>query len=86
MCEYALHLICSRGKQDIGEWKIILSAFIDIQRAFETINRGGFFNKLAGYGVIAISLKWLTDFLSDRTRFNFRSSEMILNGWRSKIS
>lgn len=54
--------------------------FIDLKRAFETINRERLIEKLYQYGIKGMVLKWLRSFLNNRTqqvRFNNKWSKLI---------
>lgn len=79
-CETALQYVCSKWRSDIHGGNVILSVFIDLQRAFETIDRNRLIEKLQNYGVKEIALSWFSDYLSDRshvTRVNGFISQEI---------
>lgn len=65
-CESALQYVCAMWRKDINEDKVVLSVFVDLQRAFETIDRGILIKKLSSYGVGSIALNWIKDYLSYR--------------------
>ena len=43
--------------------------FIDIKKAFDTVDHTILLNKLEYYGIIGTSLKWFTSYLSNRTQY-----------------
>lgn len=79
-CETSLQLVCSKWRRDIDKGNIVLSVFIDLQRAFETIDRKALLKKCAIYGVKNEVLTWLENYLSDRyhrTKFNSVLSDRV---------
>ena len=52
--------------------------FIDLQKAFDTVNHEILLNKLEYYGIRGLPLKWFESYLKDRTQFVF------INGSNSK--
>nr|CAI5833762.1 unnamed protein product [Callosobruchus analis] len=65
-CETACQLVCAKWKKEIDEGKIIVSVFVDLKRAFETIDRKRLLEKCEKYGLKGVVLKWLNDYLSNR--------------------
>ena len=65
LCETAINLVLSDWKEAHKEKKTILSTFLDLKRAFETINRQLLLHKLQNIGIKG-QLKWFTDYLADR--------------------
>lgn len=65
-CESALNVVIQSwiGHMDGGE--IVLACFLDMKRAFETINRTILMDKLKNIGVAPQSLKWFQSYLQDR--------------------
>uniref|UniRef100_A0A336LGH0 CSON008966 protein n=1 Tax=Culicoides sonorensis TaxID=179676 RepID=A0A336LGH0_CULSO len=55
-------------KKDNGE--IICLTFLDIQKAFNSVNRDHLLKKLKNIGLSDASLKWFTSFLSDNRQFS----------------
>src|SRR5437867_911933 len=59
--------------------KYILGLFIDLQKAFDSIDIDILLSKLLHYGVRGIMFEWLKDYLHDRTQYTF------VNGVKSKV-
>ena len=64
--ESALQYVCTKWRRDINEGKVVLSIFVDLQRAFETIDRDILIKKLQLYGVNNSALVWIEDYLINR--------------------
>lgn len=72
-CESALNLLLLKWKQSIEEGRIILAVFVDLKRAFETIDRGKLLEVLRRYGLGGRVLMWFSSYLERRmqaTRYN----------------
>lgn len=67
-CESLLNLVVSQWKMDIARKNCVIAVFIDLKRAFETVNRDILIQKLEKYGVKDIELKWFQSYLSNRTQ------------------
>lgn len=65
-CESALQYVCAVWRKNLSESKITLSVFVDLKRAFETIDRDILIKKLILYGLKDYALEWIKDFLTDR--------------------
>lgn len=65
-CETALNYLIADWKTELNNKKIILCVFIDLKRAFETIDNGLLLKKLWSYGIRNTELKWFRMYLSDR--------------------
>lgn len=80
-CETALNRVIYDWKKALDDKKIIVAVFLDLKRAFETIDRELLIKKIKSYGCDTVSLKWFNSFLSNRkqkTKINeFFSSEII---------
>lgn len=53
---------------EIARKNCIIAVFIDLKRAFETVNRDILMQKLEKYGVKDIELKWFQSYLSNRNQ------------------
>lgn len=72
-CETALNLLLLKWKQYIERGKIVLSVFVDLKRAFETIDRAKLIGALHRMGIRGTVLKWFSSYLENRiqvTRYN----------------
>lgn len=80
-CETALQLTVSKWKQLLDEGKYIVAIFLDLKRAFETIDRQILLKKLQYYGIGGNVLKWFQQYLSNRSQVtkvgNYVSDEVI---------
>jgi retron-type reverse transcriptase len=65
-CESACQFLLSKWKKQIDEGNIIVSVFVDLKRAFETINRNKLIDICKVYGVGGTVLNWLENYLNDR--------------------
>ncbi len=79
-CESAIQLVCAEWSSEINNNQIVLSVFVDLRRAFETIDRCLLIKKLKCYGITGIALSWLQSFLQNRyhvTRIKSNVSQKI---------
>jgi len=60
--------------------KYVLSLFIDLQKAFDSIDINILLVKLFNYGIRGIMFEWLKDYLHERTQYTF------VNGIKSNVS
>jgi hypothetical protein len=63
-----LFLLTKQIHNAIEHNKKALLVFIDLAKAFDTVDRGLLLNKLEYIGVQGTSLKWFADYLSDRSQ------------------
>lgn len=81
-CETALNYLISDWKVELDNRKVIICVFIDLKRAFETIDRQLLLKKLSHYGITGNELKWFKMYLSDRfqrTKFGSEFSALAEN-------
>lgn len=67
-CESALQTVLAKWKTATSRKKLVGIVFLDFRRAFETINRGLLILKLRKYGFGGNVLRWLSEYLEDRTQ------------------
>lgn len=67
-CELALNDLLWNWKKDTDEGYIIVAVFLDLKRAFETIDRNRLLSKLRVYGINGTEIKWFESYLSNRTQ------------------
>ncbi|XP_076300562.1 uncharacterized protein LOC143218884 [Lasioglossum baleicum] len=67
-CETAIQTVIDEWKLFISERQIVGVIFVDLKRAFETIDRGRLLEKLYQYGITGTVLEWFRSYLKDRTQ------------------
>lgn len=79
-CESLLNLVITNWKMAVNGKKCIIAVFIDLKRAFETINRDILTLKLKKYGIKNTELEWFRSYLNNRkqrTRVNNTVSDVL---------
>lgn len=81
-CESALNLMISDLKEAKEKGQTIVAVFLDLKRAFETVDRKRMSSKLKNMGINNIELKWFDSYMSDRKQNvkykNEKSNEMTI--------
>lgn len=80
-CETAIQTVIDDWKVLISEGEIIGVIFLDLKRAFETVDRDRLLGKLYQYGIRGMVLEWLKSYLSNRmqkVRFNNQWSKKMM--------
>lgn len=82
-CETALNLVLSDWKNDLNQRSNIVATFLDLKRAFETVDRNILLAKLRGIGIVGVENNWMASYLTDRKQRVFMcdavSSEININ-------
>ena len=53
----------------LRQWKIWLWCFIDLRKAFDTVNHSMLLKKMDLYGIRTIALDWFSSYLSERKQY-----------------
>jgi len=82
---HALINIVERIRQSLDKGHAAVGVFVDLQKAFDTVDHSILLSKLKHYGVRGIANKWFKSYLSSRLQFvsvaNCQSEvEFILHG------
>ena len=65
--ELAAMELTDKVLKDIDDKHITLAIFMDLSKAFDTLDHGILIRKLAHYGINGIALEWFTSYLTGRT-------------------
>lgn len=77
-CESTINCAINDWKDSHDKGQNIVIAFLDLKRAFETVNRNAMLKQLESIGIKDVELKWFKDYLSERkqnTKLNGMSSK-----------
>ena len=72
---YALMEITERIKETIDESKFGCGIFIDLKKAFDTVNHNILLTKLEHYGIRGVLLDWFKSYLTGRKQYVFCNGE-----------
>lgn len=67
-CETALNLALVGWKEEMDRGKVIVVVFLDLKRAFETIDRVLLLKKLESMGISGVEKRWFESYLSERSQ------------------
>ena len=67
-CETAFQVVLNDWKEALNSGEIVLAVFLDLKRAFETIDRQKLLKKLQNYGVGGTVLRWFRSYLTNRVQ------------------
>jgi len=79
-CETAIQTVVDEWKLIVSEGKMVGVIFMDLKRAFETIDRERLLEKMYQYGIRGRVLEWFKSYLNNRkqqVRFNHTWSELL---------
>ena len=71
----ALIQITEKIKETIDNKKFGCGIFIDLRKAFDTVNHNILLNKLEHYGIRGFALNWFNSYLSNRKQYVFHNGE-----------
>ena len=64
---------------NIDKRRINISIFLDLKKAFDTVDHGILLSKLTKYGVVGTSLLWFKSYLTSRKQY------CVINGHKSSL-
>ena len=67
-CETCVNYVVSDWKKEIDDKNCVVAEFLDLKRAFETVDHKILLNKLEKYGIRNTERKWFKNFIYDRTQ------------------
>ena len=77
---HALISITENIRKSLDDDKLAVGIFIDLQKAFDTVNHSILLSKLEHYGIRGISNDWFKSYLTDIKQF------VSINGFNSKMT
>ena len=67
--ELAALELTDRIRREIDQNRIPFSVFLDLSKAFDTLNHNILFSKLAYYGIKSTALQWFKSYLTERQQY-----------------
>lgn len=67
-CETALNYLIYECKEQMDKGDVTILVFLDLKRAFETVDRSRTMDKLKCYGINENELKWFDSYMNNRTQ------------------
>ena len=68
-CDHAILKLIDKLNDSFDDNKFPLGVFIDLSKAFDTVDHQILLNKLKHYGIHGKNLKWFSNYLSDRKQY-----------------
>jgi hypothetical protein len=65
----ALQCLSNKITEAIDNKKYTIGIFLDLSKAFDTVNHNILLKKLEHYGIRGLALDWITSYLSGRQQF-----------------
>jgi hypothetical protein len=66
---HALTHLVNKIATEIDQNKISIGVFLDLSKAFDTLNHGILFSKLENYGIRGVALNWIKSYFHNRKQF-----------------
>ena len=65
----ALSVLIDHILSALDKNEFVVGVFLDLKKAFDTVNHGILCQKLFKYGIRGIAMQWIKDYLNERTQF-----------------
>ena len=65
----ALIDLCGKISSDFERRELAIGVFLDLSKAFDTVNHVTFFDKLEHYGIRGLALEWIKSYFSEMKQF-----------------
>ena len=67
--QHAINTLVDRITSSLDSGDLVIGVFLDLKRAFDTVDHHILIKKLFSYGIRGNTLKWFQSFLTDRSQF-----------------